>query len=269
MMWKKRSSLLLLLLSTSIARAQAVPRAVAEKSMPATPRLIVAIIVDQFRYDYTTRFAARYTGGLHTLLNEGAVFLDARQDHFPTVTAPGHATFMTVSTLATSGIVANEWYDRPSGKVITSVEDAATTLLGGTPGAKGSSPHNLLVSTLGDEIKIADGGTTKVIGISMKDRAAILPAGPMADAAYWFDSATGHVVSSTFYLRELPTWVQRFNAASPRKGRSARPGTRWALKERQTGLSSHYRQRRTRNMQAAGSRRPLPTTCWSPLRSWC
>ena len=214
-MWKKRSFLLPLLLSTSIAQAQPARRAKATEPTPAAPQLIVAIIVDQFRYDYTTRFAARYTGGLHTLLNEGAVFLDAHQDHFPTVTAPGHATFMTGSTPATSGIVANEWYDRPSGKVITSVEDAATTLLGGTPGAKGSSPHNLLVSTLGDEIKIADGGTTKVIGISMKDRAAILPAGPMADAAYWFDSATGHVVSSTFYLRELPAWVQRFNAAKP------------------------------------------------------
>ena len=121
MMWKKQSFLLPLLLSTSIAQAQPARSAKAAEPSPAAPQLIVAIIVDQFRYDYTTRFAARYTGGLHTMLNEGAVFLDAHQDHFPTVTAPGHATFMTGSTPATSGIVANEWYDRPSGKVITSV----------------------------------------------------------------------------------------------------------------------------------------------------
>jgi len=214
-MWKKQSFLLPFLFSTFVAHAQPDRKPLASEPNPAVPRLIVAIIVDQFRYDYTTRFAARYSGGLHTLLDEGAVFLDAHQDHFPAVTAPGHATYMTGSTPATSGIVANEWYDRGSGKVVTSVEDAATTLIGGTPGAKGSSPHNLLVSTLGDEIKIADGGSTRVIGISMKDRAAILPAGHMADAAYWFDSATGHVVSSTFYLRKLPDWVQRFNAARP------------------------------------------------------
>jgi predicted AlkP superfamily pyrophosphatase or phosphodiesterase len=179
------------------------------------PRLIVAIIVDQFRYDYTTRFAARYTGGLHTMLEQGAVFLDAHQDHFPTVTAVGHATFLTGSTPATSGIIGNEWLDRTTGKTITSVEDQATHLVGAAPGAKGSSPHNLLVSTLGDEIKIADGGTTKVIGISMKDRAAILPSGHMADAAYWVDNATGNVVSSSFYQQALPEWVQQFNAEKP------------------------------------------------------
>lgn len=179
------------------------------------PQLILAIIVDQFRYDYTTRFAARYTGGLHTMLTGGAVYLDAHQDHFPTVTAAGHSTFLTGSVPATSGIIGNEWYDRASGKTITSVEDPKTTLLGATGGAEGSSPHNLLVSTLGDEIKIADGGATKVIGISMKDRAAILPAGYMADAAYWVDGGTGNVVSSTWYMSALPDWVQQFNAGRP------------------------------------------------------
>lgn len=191
-------------------KAAAAVNARAEK-----PRLIVAIIVDQFRYDYTTRFASRYRGGLHTMLDEGAVFLDAHQDHYPTVTATGHTTFLTGSVPATSGIIANEWYDRVTGKVITSVEDAKTTLLGAGEGAKGSSPHNMLVSTLGDEIKIADGNKTRVIGISMKDRAAILPSGHMADAAYWVDGASGNVVSSTYYMPALPPWVQQFNAGRP------------------------------------------------------
>lgn len=179
------------------------------------PRLIVAIIVDQFRYDYTTRFASRYTGGLHTLLTGGAVFVDAHQDHFPTVTATGHATFMTGSTPATSGIIGNEWFDRARNRNITSVEDADTRLLGGKPGAPGSSPHNLVVSTLGDELKIADRNTSRVVGISMKDRAAILPSGRMADAAYWIDDTSGAVVSSTWYQPGLPSWVESFNAAKP------------------------------------------------------
>ncbi len=203
-----------MLLSTAAAGysqgTRSTPIAGAEK-----PTLILAIIVDQFRYDYTTRFAARYTGGLHRMLTEGAVYLDAQQDHFPTVTAAGHSAFLTGSVPATSGIVGNEWYDRSQGRLITSVEDSATTLLGAKAGAAGSSPHNLLVSTLGDEIKIADGGASKVIGISMKDRAAILPSGHMADAAYWIDGATGNVVSSTFYFPALPNWVQQFNAGKP------------------------------------------------------
>ena len=185
------------------------------KAVQHPPRLVVAIIVDQFRFDYTTRFASRYTGGLHRMLTGGAVFVDAHQDHYPTVTATGHAAFMTGSTPATSGIIGNEWFDRAQGRSITSVEDADTKLLGGKPGATGSSPHNLIVSTLGDELKMADHNTTRVIGISMKDRAAILPAGRMADAAYWIDDTTGAFVSSTWYQSALPSWVESFNEGKP------------------------------------------------------
>ena len=176
------------------------------------PKLILAIAVDQFRYDYTTRFRERYSGGLATMLSEGAVFVDAHQDHFPTVTATGHATFLTGSVPATSGIIGNEWYDRQLSKVISSVEDAETTLLGVEGVKEGSSPHNLVVSTLGDEIKMSHRGDSKVIGISMKDRAAILPSGRMADAAYWLDGQSGSVVSSTWYQKQLPAWVQQFNS---------------------------------------------------------
>ncbi len=199
----------------SAAAAQVHGRPTVKPEPAHRPKLVLGIVVDQFRFDYTTRFAARYTGGLHTLLTQGAVYVDAHQDHYPTVTAVGHATFMTGSIPATSGIIGNDWYDRKLGRSITSVEDSDTQLLGGEAGAKGSSPHNLLVSTVGDELKAADGGKSHVIGISMKDRAAILPAGRSADAAYWLDDSTGQVVSSTWYGPQLPTWVQQFNAARP------------------------------------------------------
>lgn len=204
------ASSLLATLTAATAYAAELPVHEAHK-----PKLILAIVVDQFRYDYTTRFRARYSEGLATLLSQGAVFVDAHQDHFPTVTATGHATFLTGSTPATSGIIGNEWYDRASDKVITSVEDADTKLLGVEGDKTGSSPHNLVVSTLGDEIKISNRGVSKVIGISMKDRAAILPSGRMADAAYWFDGNTGSVVSSTWYQRQLPSWVTQFNDEKP------------------------------------------------------
>jgi predicted AlkP superfamily pyrophosphatase or phosphodiesterase len=187
----------------------------AAQDPPQKPKLVIAIIVDQFRYDYTTRFRARYTAGLDKMLSQGAVFLDAHQDHFPTVTATGHTAFMSGAVPATSGIIANDWYDRASGKTITSVEDSKTTLVGVLGDREGSSPHNLIISTLGDEIKIADRGSSKVIGISMKDRAAILPSGRMADAAYWFDGSTGNVVSSTWYQKQLPKWASDFNAEQP------------------------------------------------------
>jgi hypothetical protein len=179
---------------------------------PKKPRLIVAIVVDQFRYDYLTRFRADYTAGFERLLTQGAVFTDARYIHFPTVTAVGHATVLTGATPSVSGIVGNDWFDPDEGKKVSSVVDGATKLVGGIdPAATGASPRRLLVSTVGDEIKMADGGKSKVIGISLKDRAAILPSGHMADGAYWFDLPSGAFVSSTYYFPELPGWVTEFN----------------------------------------------------------
>jgi len=176
------------------------------------PKLVVAIVVDQFRYDYLTRFRSDYSAGLEQLLTRGAVFSSAYYDHFPTVTAIGHSTVMTGATPSVSGIIGNDWYDREEGREVTSVSDAKTRLVGGAPGA-GSSPRRMLVSTVGDELKMADTGRSRVIGISLKDRAAVLPAGHMANAAYWFDTATGNFVSSTFYFEELPAWVKDFNRA--------------------------------------------------------
>jgi predicted AlkP superfamily pyrophosphatase or phosphodiesterase len=175
------------------------------------PRLVVVIVIDQFRYDYLTRFRSQYTGGLSTLWNKGAVFTNAHLQHFPTVTAVGHSAILTGATPSLSGIVGNEWYDRDEGRSVASIFDPKVTLLG-TPKGDGASPARLLVSTVGDELKMSGKGPSKVLGISLKDRAAILPAGHMADAAYWFDASTGNFVSSTYYFHDLPDWVKRFNA---------------------------------------------------------
>ena len=178
------------------------------------PKLVLALVVDQYRYDYLTRFRTDYHGGFARLLEEGAVFTNAYLDHSPTVTAVGHSTFLTGAIPALSGIVSNEWYDRDTGKQITSVGDDGVALLGGKPG-KGSSPRRLRVSTVGDEMKMSGKWSTRVIGISIKDRAAILPSGHMADGAFWFDSKTGNFVSSTYYFPELPEWVAAFNSQRP------------------------------------------------------
>jgi len=179
------------------------------------PKLVVAIVVDQFRYDYLTRFRSDYHAGLDRLLTKGAVFTNARYEHYPTVTAVGHSAFMTGATPSMSGIVGNEWYDRESGKTVASIGDDTVKMLGGN--GEGASPRRLMVSTVGDELKIARGGS-KVVGISLKDRSAILPAGHMANGAYWFDPRGGNFVSSTFYFADLPEWVKAYNTTRPADG---------------------------------------------------
>ncbi len=195
------------LFSILISAAIAVTTVSAGPAPKTRPKLVLAIILDQFRYDYLTRFDREYKGGFRTLLDSGAVFIDAHQAQYPTVTAPGHAAVWTGSTPSLSGIIGNEWFDRASGKTVTSVLDETTHTLGGN--GPGSSPRRLLVSTLGDEIKLSGVGESKVISMSMKNRGAVLTAGRMGDAAYWFDG--GNFVSSTYYFAELPSWVQAFN----------------------------------------------------------
>ena len=183
------------------------PAANAAAASPA-PRLVLLIAVDQMRYDYLTRFRDRFKGGFARLLSEGAVFTNAYLEHYPSVTAIGHATMLTGASPALSGIVGNDWYDRETGKNVTSVFDPASQMVGTTGAA--SSPVRLLVSTVPDELKMAR-PASRAVGISFKDRSAILPVGRMADAAYWQDSATRRFVSSTWYLSALPAWVVAFN----------------------------------------------------------
>jgi predicted AlkP superfamily pyrophosphatase or phosphodiesterase len=183
---------------------------------PKRPRLVLFIAVDQFRYDYLERFGDLFVAnGFKRLLREGASWTQSNYDHMPTYTAPGHGTMMTGAYPAESGIIGNEWLDRASGKRITSVSDETTRLLGDNPNAYGASPRRLMSSTVGDELRLATNDRAKVIGISVKDRSAILPAGRHANAAYWFSTTSGNMVSSTYYFKELPAWVTAFNNARP------------------------------------------------------
>jgi arylsulfatase A-like enzyme len=180
------------------------------------PKLVLLIVVDQFRYDYLERFGDLFgPEGFKRLMRDGASWTQSNYDHMPTYTAPGHGTMMTGAYPAESGIIGNEWLDRATGKRITSVSDETVKLLGGNPNDAAASPSRLMASTVGDEMRLATNDRAKVIGISVKDRSAILPAGRHANAAYWFSWITGTMVSSTYYFNQLPAWVTNFNTAKP------------------------------------------------------
>ncbi len=206
-----------LLISTWLTLAGALEASAAAND--AKPKLVVAVIVDQFRYDYLTRFRGEYHGGLDRMLTRGADFTNAFYAQVPTVTAVGHSIFLSGAMPAVSGIVGNAWYDRDESKIVTSVCDWDVEAIGGNgQPQKGqtctdsdpASPKRLLVTTLGDELRAAH-PESKVIGISLKARAAILPSGHKANGAFWFDDASGNFVSSTFYAKKLPGWADEFN----------------------------------------------------------
>src|SRR5262245_39250418 len=179
-------------------------------------RLVLMIVVDQFRYDYLERFGDLFgANGFRRLLRDGASWAQANCSYMPTYTAPGHATIFSGAWPSETGIVGNDWVDRTTGKKVTSVSDDSVRTLGGGPNEPGSSPRRLVTSTLGDELRLATIDRAKVIGISLKDRSAILPAGRHANAAYWFSTQTGNIVSSTYYFEQLPAWVTKFNSSRP------------------------------------------------------
>ncbi|MFI5102549.1 MAG: alkaline phosphatase family protein [Terriglobales bacterium] len=178
----------------------------------ARPKLVVVIVIDQFRGDYLERYRDQFSdGGFRVFLDRGAYFTDCNYDYANTRTAPGHATLFTGSYTSGHGIVANEWWDPQKKKRVTSVEDENTKLVGHT--GVGASPHNLLSDTLGDELKLATGGKARVFAISLKDRAAVLPAGFSGNAAYWIDPKSGDWITSTYYRPDLPEWVRNFNGS--------------------------------------------------------
>ena len=177
------------------------------------PRLVLLIVVDQFRYDYLTRYGDLFgQKGIGRLLREGASWTETNYDHIPTYTAPGHSVLMTGAWPSQTGIIANDWYEQSTGRKVKSITDDSTSMLAGKPGEKGYSPRRLLCSTVGDELRLADNDRSKVVGISAKNRSAILPVGRRANAAYWFSDDTGNMTSSTYYFDQMPAWVTRFNS---------------------------------------------------------
>lgn len=188
---------------------------------PVRPALVVVIAIDQFRHDYLERFRSQFVpGGFRLLLEGGADFSDCHYRHAITKTAPGHALMLSGVHADVHGIIANDWLDRVTLKRGNSVDDETVQPLGyvethtgvrmpGSVRTMGCSPRNYLTTTVGDELKLARAGRPKVIAVSSKDRSAVLLGGKLADAAYWMDQ--GRIISSTYYMKELPAWVRSFN----------------------------------------------------------
>jgi len=199
------------------------------------PKLIVLIVIDQFRGDYLNRWRTDFKGrGFNLFMKDGAWFTDCYYDYANTKTAPGHSTIGTGAYTDGHGIESNEWWDasRSDEHKVSSVEDEryqlvdlpASSIPANAPGALptaakfliGSSPRNLRATTLGDELRLATQGKSKVFGVSLKDRAAILPVGQSANGAFWIDQASGQFTTSTYYMEHLPTWATQFNASGRR-----------------------------------------------------
>jgi predicted AlkP superfamily pyrophosphatase or phosphodiesterase len=213
----------LLLLAPGVAPAQA---------YVGRPKLIVILVIDQFRGDYLNRDQAKFKGhGFNLFMKDGAWFTDCYYDYANTKTAPGHATIGTGAYTDGHGIDSNEWWDasRSFETEVSSVEDERYKLVdlphdsipANQPGAPssapdfvvGASPLNLRATTLGDELRLATQGRSRVYGVSLKDRAAILPAGQSANGAFWIDQDSGQFTTSTYYMQHLPEWAKEFNAS--------------------------------------------------------
>jgi predicted AlkP superfamily pyrophosphatase or phosphodiesterase len=177
------------------------------------PKLVVGIVVDQMRWDYLYRYYDRYgTGGFKRMLGEGFSCENTFISHLPSFTAVGHSTVYTGSVPAIHGITGNDWQDQVTGRHWYCTEDTTVQPVGTSGAAGRMSPHNLLATTITDELRIATNFRSRVVGVSLKDRASILPAGHTPTGAFWLDDSNGCFVTSTWYMNELPGWVQQFNA---------------------------------------------------------
>jgi predicted AlkP superfamily pyrophosphatase or phosphodiesterase len=211
------ASLLVFVLFSSSLAASAQQRRPAVRPATAStkPKLVLLLVVDQFRGDYLERFGDLFGKDGFRRLMEGAYFTNANYDYVPTYTAPGHAAISTGSVPAQNGIVGNTWFDRETGKTRVMVSDLQAHLLtnkGASKDTGAASPRVLIGTTIGDQLRMATNFQSKVIAISQKDRAAVLPGGQRPNGAFWFVAPEGGFVSSDYYFKELPAWVRDFNA---------------------------------------------------------
>ena len=179
----------------------------------ARPKLVVGIVIDQMRWDYLYRFYDLYKpdGGFKRFLNEGFSCENTFISYTPTYTAAGHSCVYTGTVPAINGIVGNNWHDNILDRDFYCTDDATVKTVGSNSAAGIMSPRNMLSTTIGDELRLATNFKSKVIGIAIKDRASILPAGHDPTAAYWYDYSTGNFITSTYYMNALPDWVNDFN----------------------------------------------------------
>ncbi|GAA3564970.1 alkaline phosphatase PafA [Snuella lapsa] len=217
-MLKNIVSLAMLLLIGTISKAQEDKLNFETKEaslINESPKLIVGIVVDQMRYDYLTRFYNKYgEGGFKRMMKEGFNCKNNHYNYVPTYTGPGHTSIYTGTTPKYHGIIANDWYDKEIKDMVYCAGDEAVQPVGTLDKAGKMSPHRMKTTTFADENRLFTQMRGKTIGISIKDRGAILPAGHTANAAYWFHGKNeGHWISSTHYMDELPKWVNDFNAS--------------------------------------------------------
>ena len=176
------------------------------------PKLVVGIVVDQMRYDYLYRYWNKYgNDGFKRLVKDGFSYENTHYNYVPTYTGPGHASIYTGTTPAIHGIIGNNWYDRATGKDMYCTDDKTVKGVGSTSVWGQMSPANLISTTITDQLRLATNMQSKVIGVCIKDRGSILPAGHAANAAYWYDGTNGAWITSTYYLQELPQWAKEFN----------------------------------------------------------
>jgi predicted AlkP superfamily pyrophosphatase or phosphodiesterase len=209
---RKILSVILICLFALSVNAQKTKNTSEAPLLVSTQGLVVGIVVDQMRYDYLYRFWNKYSNdGFKRLVNEGFQFSNTNFNYVPTYTAPGHACIYTGTTPSYNGIISNEWYDMNQKKTVYCVGDTTVKPVGTTSISGKMSPRNLLTTTVTDELRLATNMASKVIGIALKDRGAILPAGHTANAAYWHDPYLNKWITSTYYMKELPQWVVDFN----------------------------------------------------------
>lgn len=193
--------------------------ATAQKAAPAQagvqrPKLVVGIVIDQMRWDYLYRFNAFFkpNGGFKRLMGEGFSCDNTLIPYTPTITACGHTCAYTGSVPAVHGITGNAWWDNQLMRTVYCSEDKTVKGVGGKSEEDGQmSPRNMLVTTVCDELRLATNFKSKVIGVALKDRGAILPAGHSANGAYWYEGKSGNFITSTYYMNDLPDWVKKFN----------------------------------------------------------
>ena len=174
------------------------------------PKLVIGLVIDQMRWDYLYRFSELYgSGGFKRLLKQGFSCENTMIPYVPTYTAVGHTCIYTGSVPAINGIIGNFWYEKSLNSTVYCTDDSTVSGVGTSSAAGKMSPKNLWVTTITDELRLSNNFKSKVIGIALKDRGAILPAGHSANAAYWYDA--GKWISSTHYMAALPAWVNDFN----------------------------------------------------------
>ena len=206
------SVLFLLIINSTVTYSQKKNINTTSSQVSSKPKIIIGLVIDQMRWDYLYKFSDVYgNNGFKRLLNQGFSCDNTLITHLPTYTAVGHTGIYTGAYPSSHGIVGNNWYDRLSGKMVYCTDDNNVSGVGSNNDEGKMSPSNMFVNSITDELKLSNNFQSKVIGISLKDRGAILPAGHSANAAYWFDDKEGKWISSTYYMNDLPLWVNAFN----------------------------------------------------------